>query len=383
MPLPKLNPATIAPPGRHIVLLPDEHFFVRTVPLTSGEGATDVRTQVELALEAAAPFPLAQLYYGYWTRPGTGRVLVFAAYRKRFGTEEVEEWATADLVTPRFAVLLAAAPPESATTWVLPAEGGFTAIHFGDGSGVPVNVRVEPVPPGADATARAAARERLLRGLGGSRAVIDLPAVEVVPSEPGDGDYVARSEAVRSQFTMAQAEAIDVRDKADLTARRRARTRDRWLWRGLVLGLVAIIGCALVELGLIGLHAWQGRQLAVIARQTPVVNEIMTAQSLATRIEELSTRRLRPFEMIAVADGPRPDSIQFTSTTTSGLYTLNIQAQTTAQSDIDTYRSTLAARPEIETVDIEPQGVRNNIATFRMAVTFSPAAFETSAPASP
>lgn len=382
MPLPKLRSTPFATASRRVALLPDERFFVRTVPLSSEEGAGDVRTQVELAMEGVAPFPLGQLYYGYWTRPGVDRALVFAAYRKRFGSEEVEEWEDADLVTPGFVALLAAGPVEPATTWVLAGEGGFTAVHFGDGTGVPTAVRVEPVPTDADDTTREAIRDRVLRALGGSRAVRDLPPVEVEPGEPGDGDYVARSDDIRSQFSVAQAEAIDVRDKAELAVRRRARTRDRWLWRGLLLGLVVIVGCALAELGLIGLQAWQSRQLAVIARQTPVVSEIMTAQTLATRIEELSTRRLRPFEMIALADQPRPPSIQFLSTTTSGLRTLNVQAQTASQADIDTYRRALADLADVENVEVEVQGVRNNIATFRMTVVFSVDAFSATGGAS-
>ena len=63
----------------------------------------------------------------------------------------------------------------------------------------------------------------------------------------------------------------------------------------------------------------------------------MTKQSLATRIEELASRRLLPLVMISLVSASRPPSIQFTSTTTSGLYTMEIQAQTAAQGDIDVF----------------------------------------------
>ena len=79
------------PPPRQVVLLPDAHFFVRAVPVTEGALAADVAAQAELAVESLAPFPIGQLYYGHHWLPGAGHALVYAAYRKRFTAEEVEQ----------------------------------------------------------------------------------------------------------------------------------------------------------------------------------------------------------------------------------------------------------------------------------------------------
>ncbi len=110
-------------PRRTVTLLPDDRFVVRRVPIEQGEGGGGVWEQLELAVEALAPFPLAQVAWGYWTRPGAGHALVFAAYRKRFTAEELEAWGTSDLVMPRFAAWLGAETPAGATTWVLGGVG--------------------------------------------------------------------------------------------------------------------------------------------------------------------------------------------------------------------------------------------------------------------
>jgi hypothetical protein len=372
MPAPKLKFPAFAALGRQVVLLPDDAFFVRSVPLATGEGAAGVESQVELAMEAMAPFPVAQLYYGYWTKPGVDRALVFAAYRKRFTAEEVETWATADWVVPRFATLLGGKAPEPATAWVLAGSEGLTVVFFGDATGVPTAVRAEALAADAEPAARTAVRDGLLKSLGGTRTVIDVPEITIEPGAPGEGEFVARGATLVSELPLAQAEMLDVRDKAELTARRRARARDRWMWRGALLGVAVLALCALAEMALLGVSAWQSRRLAVIAQQTPIVTEITTAHALASRIEELTTKRLMPIEMIEIVSGLKPNSIQFTRTTTSGRYTLEVEAKTSNQAEIEQYKRALESAEATDTVQIETRGMQNNVTTFRMTVTFNP-----------
>lgn len=371
------SPAPDAPslPSRQVVLLPDDAFFVRNIPVATGADASPVGHQVELALESLAPFPLAQMYYGYWSRPGVDRALVFGAYRRRFPAEETEGWATAEWVTPRFAALLGGTAPAPGTTWVLQGPELLTVVYFADGTGVPTLVRYEAVPAETSEGQRAFIRDRLLRELPGSRTILDVPQVEVIDHEPGETEWKVRGGPLTAEHSFVAAEALDVRDKAELTGLRRARARERWLWRGLLAGIGLLAACAVGELALVGVRFWQGARLERVAAQAPIVNEITTANTLAARIDELTSRRLRVFEMIARVDQPRPDSILFLSTSTSGLYTLDVQGQTTSASDLNRYQTALRALPGMRDVKLEVQGARNNITTFRMTVTFGPEAF--------
>ena len=63
-----------APPPK-VVLLPDAQFFTRVVPVEGVATAAEVAAQVELALEALAPFPLAQMYHGHFWKPGAKHAL--------------------------------------------------------------------------------------------------------------------------------------------------------------------------------------------------------------------------------------------------------------------------------------------------------------------
>ena len=103
------------PPPPKVALLPDSAFFTRVVGVTAGASPAEAVSQIELALEGLAPFPLSQLYYGWFWRPGTETALLFAAYRRRFTAEQVAEWEGAELVLPAFAAALGA-EVEPATT---------------------------------------------------------------------------------------------------------------------------------------------------------------------------------------------------------------------------------------------------------------------------
>jgi hypothetical protein len=147
-----------------------------------------------------------------------------------------------------------------------------------------------------------------------------------------------------------------------------------------LVGLAALIGlCAFTEVALLGGRALLATRVAERDVQAPAVAEIMTKQSLATRIEELASRRLLPMEMISLVSASRPPSIQFTSTTTSGLYTLEILAQTAAQGDIDVFESALRQQEACERVEVQDLVSRPGVTTFKLLVTFKPDALRPAA----
>ena len=373
------------PPPPRVALLPDAMFFVRAVPVPpgagEGEASPGLAAQVELALESISPFPLSQLYHGYFWLPGSPHALVFAAYRRRFTAEQVAEWRGAELVLPAFAALLGGAV-EPATTVVLAAPEGLTAIHWGDGP-VPTRVVFQALAAEATEDDRARVRTELLRAVGGTKAVVDLAEAPAPESRRSDREVSFHSGGFVSLLSGAAVASVDVRDKEELAALRRARKRDYVLWR-VGMGCIAAFGAmALCELALVGGGLWQRARVAVVRGQTPVVDGIMTAQDLAHKIDELSTKRLLPIEMIKLVH-PRKfgTSIQFLSASTSGLYTLTVSAQTTNAGEISTYRTSLEALPACDRVDIRDLRTQNNIASFTLVITFKPEGLKPAPPAS-
>lgn len=348
-------------------LLPDAVFFTRTITVAAGSSPADVAAQVELALETLSPFPPAQLYHGYYWAPASERVLVFAAYRRRFTPEQLEGWEAAELVIPSFAALLGA-EVQPGTTMIVPAEEGLTAIYW-DSAKVPAKVAFRAVPAGADEAAVVKIREELLAASPSSRPLVLASGPQPLPGS-SDREFSFRAEGLYTKLPTERAAVMDVRDKEALAGLRRARARDVGLWRLFVGAILLLVLLGLGELGLVGMKLWQQTLTTRVNAQRPVVERIMTAQSIATRINELSTKRLLPFEMIAAVNEKRPEDIYFVRVQTNGLAGLLIDATSNSPTLVSSYQSALSALPNVEKVEFRNQQVRENSMTFTMAITF-------------
>jgi len=252
-----------------VALLPDALFFARSFPVSAKATPAEVAAQAELALEGMSPFPAAQLYHGFFWAPGAECVLVYAAYRRRFTREQLVEWEGAALALPAFAALLGIEVAES-TTLLVSSAGGLTAIHW-DIWAVPAAVYFRPLPSEATEADRTRVKDELLRLTGGSRKVIELaePIVAEVPARNGN-ELVFRAGNRLSVLPASWAAGMDVRDKAELAALRRAQGRDLLLWR-LFIGSIAAVGLMLLGLvALVGEGAWQRTREAKVAAQQPV-----------------------------------------------------------------------------------------------------------------
>lgn len=366
-----------AAPPRNIVRVADAPFFIRSVAVADGATVADVAVQTELAIETLAPFPVAQLYYGHYWKVGAKSALIYAAYRKRFIAEDVATWVDAEVVLPSFVVLLnAAEPPLPATAVLLPTASSVTGLYFANASGVPSQVRVETLPVEANEAQRDAACSALLDAFPEKLHVVTLEAEPVFDPASPQGEFVFRMGKAETHFDSNEVASLDVRDKGELEARRRAHRRDLILWRTFLGCAAAIALSALLELALIGTSLWQKQRLDLEARQKPVMEAIMTSQSLATRIEELSNKRLLPFEMLDLINSVRPETIQFMRTVTSGLYKLEVEAQTNASGDIDVFRSALNKLSGCQKAEVVDPRSRDGVSTFKLVVTFSPEAFK-------
>lgn len=373
MTLPLLKLLKSGPPAPRVVLLPDSVFFTRAIPLSPGMSPADVAEQAELALETLSPFPPSQLYHGFFSAQGADRVLVFAAYRRRFTAEQLAGWENAELVIPSFAALLGG-DIKPGTTVIAPTTEGITAIYWDTGR-VPSKIVFRSVPPGATQADVSKITDELVRTAPTHRSIV-LTASPQAEASGSDREYAFRAEAFRSRIPVVQAAGMDVRDKAALATLRRARNRDLGLWRGFLALIALLVLLTIGEFSLVGLRVWQKTLTTQADAQRPVVERIMSAQSVATRINELSTKRLLPFEMLVILNQVRPETIVFQRTTSRGLYGMVIEAYSTSSDAIPTYRAALVASPAIEKVEISAQQVRDNVTTFTLTVNFRPAAIK-------
>jgi hypothetical protein len=360
------------------VLLPDSAFFLRVVPLAAGTRPDEIPGQVELALEGLSPFSVAQLCYGYFFRPDAARVLVFAAYRRRFTVEDAAAWADADAVLPAFAACLGLAPagPESL---LINGPDFITAIGWDGRDAVPALVQTRALAADAPPAERAAVRAELAAALKEFPAPVEVPAPTETTSRIGDSDLKFAVGGRVSRFDRAYIDSIDVRDKAELAARLRDRARNLYLWRAFLGSVAAIVLTAVVQLGLQGGRLWLKGEQSRKAARAPTVQKIETQSNLANRIEELSTRRLMPIRMLEIINEKRPRTIQFLAAATKGLYVLEVQGQTGATPDVFNYQAALKDLPACDSVELGQTTDRGGVTRFTLTVTFKPEALRPAA----
>jgi len=366
-----------ATPAPNVVLLPDALFFVRAVSVADGATPADLAAQAELALEGFAPFPLTQLYYGFYHPPGTPLALLYAAYRKRFTSEQTAAWAGADLVIPSFVALLGG-EVKTATVLLLSTGDDLTLLHWSSGK-MPEKISTHTFAPDTPEEERTKVRDEMLRSAGESRKVITLSAAPMPEPSEDEDTFVFRAGDFVSRLPVAFADQLDVRDKAELALRRQHRARDLILWR-VFLGCAAAIALCLVgELALVGGRFWQKERLAIVEAQAPGVEKIDAANRLIGSISARSTDRLMPFEMISLVSSCKPDSVQFIRANTSGNYTLEIEAQTSSPGDVGGYQTALSSLPACTRVEVSDQRTVNGVSTFKFIVTFKPEALKPAA----
>lgn len=362
-------------PARKVVLLPDTHFFCRTVPVPALASPAEVAAQVEIALEGLAPFPVSQMYHGHSWRPGSKNVLVYAAYRKRFPSEQVETWAAAEAVLPSFVSMLRAKVAGS-TTLLIWSEKSLTAIRWEDPNDAPISVHARELPPDFKPEDRDIMRDTLLRISGASIHVVESESAPALDPSSQDDQFIFRSTSYESTFTREEIDVLDVRDKEELTTRRRARSRDLLLWR-VLLGCAATIAfCVLLECTLFGLGIWQKNREITVQNQLAKVSKIKQTHTLVQQVEDRFTKRIRPFEMLSIVGEKLPASVVFTRATIKDLYTLDVEATATNPTDIDLFRVTLNSLPVCESVEIKNQQAQTGRTTFRATVKFRPMAFQ-------
>lgn len=364
------------------VLLPDHAFFIRVVPVAPGTPAAEIPAQVEMALEGLSPFAIPQLCYGYFCPPGAGRVLVYAAYRRRFTVADAEQWKDADAVMPAFAACLGLSPAKPLALLVSGADFE-TALGWDGHDAVPAVVQTRAVPVDAPPEERAEVQAELAAQLKDFSLPVEVAAPTSPTSRIGDGDLRFAIGKLTSRFDSVQLDTLDVRDKDELVGRRRDRARSDLLWRAFLGCSAAIALAAVLQLGLAGGQLWLKSRALQTAGQAPAVQEIETKHSLANRIEELSTRRLLPLEMITLIGEKLPGSnIQFLRTATKGLYALEIEGQTNATSDVFKYQSALKELPACDQVELGQTTDRGGVTRFTLTVTFKPAALRPAGPPS-
>lgn len=366
-----------------VIFLPGHLFFAKSVDLPQGMDPKELAAFVEISLEEHAPFPVNQVYYGAYHTEGSGRVLIFAAYRKRFTSGEKELWEDADLVLPDFVSVLGM-PPNEPALYLLVQENTVSGVCFDGTDAVPVEVLSRHLDPETSAGERKAVVDEVAARLTSvhGRAPVKYFRRQgevtrhkgqvyfaVSPAtEEGEPDQTAGAKSPSVPRSVVS--ALDVRDKEFLAEKNKAATRDAWFWRSTVSLAALLLLLAIGELALYAAERILADRRALMEERAEQVATISEQLELAERMEELGANRLLPFEMLALLNEYRPSSISFRQTLTDGWNSLQVEAVTGNTGDVNAYENALRESGSFESVQVSNQRLSGGETTFSLYITF-------------
>ncbi len=356
-----------------VIFLPGHLFFAKSLELPKGMGRDELDSYIEISLEEHAPFPVNQLYSGAYHVEGSGRVLIYAAYRKRFTSGEKELWEEADLVLPDFISLFGMAPKEP-SLHLLVQEGTVTGIYFDGKDSVPAEVYSRHLDPEVSVDERKEAVSRLVARF--VSAYGELPVnyyrrkgevskhkgrVYFAVTETGeDGEPPAAAGNRKPALDLADVPRLDLRDREVLAEKRKAAVLNVWLWRSTVSLAGLLVLLLIGEAVLYGVERTLANREEMIESRAEQVGMIQEQLELAERMEELGESQLLPFEMLAILNDYRMPSLTFRRTVTNEWNGLMVEAVTGNSRDVNEYENALRQSGKFDHVEVRDQQVRGD-----------------------
>ncbi len=350
---------------------------MRVIPLAADLSPLE---QAELALEGLSPFPPAQLYWGCCVSPDRAQAVLYGAHRRLLPAQEMAAWESEDLLVPEVLTLVGAAPA-SPRVLVLVGENRLSGAAWSENSGawpaavlaracngVPTEEeRLHFATELAERAGHPAAPVDFLQGKPHVRHERDQLTLELHDAESGEklASTVVAAEHVGT---------LDVRDRDFLQNRQRTRRRREIVWLLLVACAAAAALALAADCSALGFRLLTKTLERSGNERAALVTRLETANTLTTRINALTERRLRFFEMLSVANSVRPPSIKFTRTNNSGRTGLEIEGQTGTAEDIGAYEAALRTLPAVDKLETRDIRSREGVTTFVFNLLFKPGA---------
>ena len=365
-----------------VVLVPDPPFFWRSVDLPEGLKDSELAEFLEVTLEQWSPFPLHQIFWGHYRPAGARRVLLFAAYRKRIEDLVGDSLEEADLVAPAVCSVLGMGE-EKEKRLLLRFGEGLTLVVWDSGEPVPRLVQSRQIPEEEEDLFPEEIIQALYRKAGVSR-YTEREEKRTAPAFLGwdksaavfrflapEGEEEGNEAVHKTALRREEATGLDIREQEFLDSRRLQQRRSALYLRAfwvLLLGLGALLAGEIAG----QFFQWQieQRQEKVEARQA-TVSKIQEQENFAERMAEIAANQLLPFSMLELVNRLRPSSITFTRAEIGGDLRMEVVAETGNSEDVIRFETALEEAPQIRSVEIINQTLREGRTNFRMRLVFA------------
>ncbi|MEM1221198.1 MAG: hypothetical protein AAGH40_00425 [Verrucomicrobiota bacterium] len=334
-----------------ILIVPGYLFFIESIPVPDELVPDELEEFAELSLESTAPFPLDQLFWGFFQADGASKMLVYAAHKERLKSNGYTNFEDYTWVIPDFATLFGAKFPED-TALLLKTADCLSLIHFQKESRQPLNIVCRPLDLEKAEDEVLANLQELLPE---APSHVEPLAIRMDEIELDDNNlitfYFKIAEEEYSVYDIGEWTKLrpespalwraDIRSSGYKDTERKKRRLSSILARVAGWAAIAMIVLIVAEVILFGGRIWlSGKEKRILA-QEPTVLRIENQISLIEKLDQVATSEMRPINMLEAMNQVRPSGIYFTETITDVFNQITVKGVANTVSDFNRYISKL------------------------------------------
>lgn len=324
-----------------MLVLPGHLFYTERLEVPKEVADNEIDAFAELSMEAASPFPLEQLNWGYQMDADARGLFLFATHRDRLKQCGFTHLETYLWVLPDFAAV-GDIHFADATELVLETAQSHSVVEYASADRIPQQVQSyaheHTAKVGAHPATAIASCQLTPTGIDLSEAGLPTFSFSTVAASDSNPELTATRTYSPDEASMWRA---DVRSTAFKESERSKRQMSERLGRSTVWAALVAIGLLVLEGILLGGQAWLSAKQARISEQTAPVAKIEEQRSLISKLEQVFQNEVRPIAILEALNTVRPRGIYFTSTTTDIENHITIEGVAQAINELNSYTDTL------------------------------------------
>lgn len=387
-----------------VLWLPSFHFVVTRVECPNTIFGTERTSLIELAVESHSPFPLEQIFWGYYPEPSSQQALLYMGLKEQFAVRE-SAIGSAQYAFPAFLAAVVA-KSEYNGIQLFADDYGLSALWFEANNPLPRKVLSRrwsafgvDTPPLEDSDVLlkivrtwtqdlqvftdVLVNDRLIRLSG-----LQLESSSTLHLSLDSLDWQNGSEIETLSKTLKgdTLYACDIRDETQIQKLKTKALASHRLWRALQVSGILAVSLGLLAIGLLLSGQALKRQEDRLKKQASAVEQVNQKEILLESLDLFSIAALQPFEALGRMNRVRPDALYFTSLEAGAYreaeheeFSIKLRAVASSAAQADTFTAQLQADPLFSQVRLSKLRSKTKRTDFELEVHM-PAASELATP---
>ena len=325
------RPRSMQSSTAEVLWLPSYQFVATRVDCPKSLSDAECTSLMELALESHSPFPIEQIFWGYYRDLPSQQALLYMGLKEQFSASE-SAIKYAHYVYPTFMAGLSATNERDGIQIFADSEG-LSALWLEANTPVPKKVFSRSWAAFGEKNSLPQDHDALLRIVSNWARELnsdpDIPVIETfiqlstlqllsnsclkLSQERLYWQDGTQSEATFHTLKGDALYACDVRDTRQIQKLKANALTSYRLWRALQCSGILALAMSLIALALfLGTHALERQQTEIRAAAT-AVEKVQQKEALLASLDLFSVAALQPFEALERMNQIRPDALYFTS----------------------------------------------------------------------